>query len=481
MSPVRTQLRSEPGHGGVRDRARAGFAVVLAVQCLIAATDTTIVLALPAAGADLGIRPAYVSWVVNGYLIALGGFLLVGGWAADRLGRRRALVVGLAAFAAASLVAGLASGQEVLVGARAAQGLAGAAITPAAMGLLGDLFPDEGRRARAVALFGGVGGVAGAAGGIVGGAIAVLSWRWVLLVGAPLSLVLLLLALTMLPEVPPLPTAAPDVLGAVLGVVASILVLSGMVRLGAMKEIDPTSVALLASGAIALIGFVARLARARSPLVPRHLLADRGSRGAWAATAVVGFQLFGGFFALAVALQAVRDVGPLVTALWQLPVSLAVFVGSRLGAAATARHGVRRVLRGGFLAQSVGMLAAAVLADGPLPVLAASFSVWGAGVGVAIVAGFVGGTSAAGAEERSLAAGVVNTCLQVGGAAGVALLGTALAWHGTVDVSGARIGWLLAAVVAVAASTGTMVGGRPVPTRSESSVDLRAHDGTMSP
>src|SRR4051794_9640208 len=162
--------------------------------------DASIVnVALPAIRRDLGFTPTGLAWVVDGYLLPFAGFMLLGGRAADRLGHRRMLVAGLALFAAASLVAGLAGTPALLVGARLAQGLGAALLAPATLAVINTAFTDPPARARAFGAWSAAGGVGGMAGAIAGGAITTgLSWRWVFLINVPIGAALIALALTAL-------------------------------------------------------------------------------------------------------------------------------------------------------------------------------------------------------------------------------------------------------------------------------------------
>jgi EmrB/QacA subfamily drug resistance transporter len=433
----------------------AGILPLLAVAELMLVLDVSIVnVALPTIRADLGFGPSGLAWVVNAYALAFGGFLLLGGRAADLVGGRRVFLGALTAFVAMSLACGLASGRLLLVVARAGQGLSAAVLSPATLSILTATYRGEARH-RALAIWTAVAIAGGAVGGLLGGVLTgLLSWRWIFIVNVPVGAVLLVLAAGRLPRGRPAARGPLDLAGAVSatgGLVALVwaLIRSHDVGWGSAQVLGGLFAAAVLLAAFALVE--ARLARA--PLVPFGVFRSR----ALSAGNVLSFLSFvpvlPTWFLLTLYLQGVRGCTPLQTGLLFVPMSLAVIGGSQLGFAVLPRASARALLAAGGLVACAGLAWLGALSDGTSLVwviVAGSIAMVGGGVMFAPIT--VAATTVAGPEHGGLASGLLNTTRQLGGAVGLAVLGTlaSSAGRGTALTAGAAVFLATAAVGALA-------------------------------
>ncbi|WP_063710851.1 MFS transporter [Actinokineospora enzanensis] len=401
------------------------FGLLAVVQFMVVLDAGIVYVALPSIQRQMGFSPAGLVWVMDAYMLAFGGFMLVGGRAADLLGRRRVLLAGLALFALASLACGLSTQPWQLVAARAAQGLGAAIISPAAMALVTDIFPEGPARYKALGMFGGIGGVAGATGTLFGGLLTSIGWQWTFLINVPVILVVLAIGVRALPTGAPHATGGVDVLGAAAGVGGLCVLLFSVLRFG--TEGASTSTLLALAVAVVLLGaFVARQLRARSPLMPRMLFRLRNVVLGNLANTAVGALMFGTFLVATLNVQLARELSPLQAAFAIIPVSVALFLGSQVTIRAFGRLNPVDALAAGLVLQALALaLWAAVLdpADGIVLSFVVPGVLWGFGLGAAIVAAFVVCTSGLRGEVAGAASGLVSTSLQVGGAIGVAVLG----------------------------------------------------------
>ena len=453
----------------VRDSWRS-FTVLLVAQALIAVSDTVVLIALPSIGRDLHMDPVGATWVLNAYIVALGALLVVGGRVADVVGRRRLLAAGLVVFAASSGLAAVAPATAILIGARAAQGVAGALMTPAAMSLIADIFGAGRDRERALGWFAGIGGVAGSAGGLIGGMLAQVSWRAVFGALALLSAALLV-ATRRLPAGARPGQGLPDLPGALAGAAGISLLLFAGVRAGAGRTWTVTdTLALLLTG-FALAYLRRRQSRARNPLLPAELVAHRAFPAAGLVMAGVGFLLFGGFYVITLYLQDTRGVGPFAASLWQLPASVAVIVGSRVAPRLVSRLGPSRTVIAGGLLQAVALAAAVTdLLPGPPANMALYLlptTLWGVGLGISLVSGFISATAYAGAQQGA-ATGAATMFMQVGGAAGVAVLGL-LAMEDSSSPAAVHVAMAVAALAGAVVAFGGWLLARGVTPASQNS------------
>jgi MFS transporter, DHA2 family, methylenomycin A resistance protein len=389
--------------------------------------DATIVtVALPALGADLHAGVAGLQWVVDAYAVAFAGLLLLGGTLSDRFGSRGVFPLALAAFTLASAACGLAPSLGALVAARAAQGVGAALAVPSSLALLGAAYPDPVQRARAFGLWGGIAGVAAASGPVLGGVlVSSVSWRAVFLVNLPIGAVTLWLVRRHV-------TATSRREGArgldPVGQVTALVSLGGLVvaliqggELGWRQPIVLTGLALFVAGGIA---WLLTERRVDDPMVPLGLFRRSTFTGATAVGLLLNLAFYGQLFVMSLYLQHARHQPPSLAGVALLPEALAVLVASPLSGRLTGRHGPRLVMTAGMLVGALGFAMLALARPGTaFALLVAPMVAAGFGTSLTMPAATAAVLGAAPADRGGLAAGVLNTGRQVGGAVGVALLG----------------------------------------------------------
>jgi EmrB/QacA subfamily drug resistance transporter len=408
---------------------RAALAVLCAGALMMIIDETVVNVALRTIQRDLEFTQASLAWVLNAYLIAFGGLLLLAGRLGDLLGRKRVFITGLAVFTAASLLCGLAQSQGMLIAARALQG-AGAALTSAViLGMVVALFPEPREQARAIGVFSFTQASGGSIGLLAGGAITqAINWHWIFFVNVPIGIAAALLAVRLLSSERGLGLAAgADVAGALLVTAAPVL---GVYAIVGTTEHGWGSPRTLVFGGLALAllaAFVAREATAATPLMPLQIFRSRTVRGANLVLALLVGAMFGWLFLGSLYLQRVLGYDALETGLANLPIALVIgalslFVTPRL----VARFGARSVLVPGLVS-----IAAAFVLLTRVPVDATyaadvlpAVLLFGLGGGLALPAVMMLAMSGATASDSGLTSGLLSTSQQVGGALGLSVLAT---------------------------------------------------------
>ncbi|MBV9167040.1 MAG: MFS transporter [Solirubrobacterales bacterium] len=403
--------------------------ILLCVAQFVVVLDASIVnVALPSIGRGLHFSEQNLPWIVNAYVITFGGFLLLGGRAADLLGRRRVFMAGLLVVAVASLLAGFAATQGELIAARAAQGLGAAIISPSALSIVTTLFRDGAERNKALGAWGAVAGSAGAAGVLLGGVLTTgLGWQWVLWVNVPVSAIALALAPGLIPESRSQSTTRHfDAAGAVsvtagLSVLAYALLDAGSAGWGSTKIIG-----LLALAVVLLAAFVAIELRSQAPLVPFRIFRLRTLTGANVVGILLGASLFSMFFFISLYMQQVLGYSPIHAGLSYLPLAITIVVAAGLGGQLVTRLGFKPILAAGMLLVAVGLVwfsrvsvGGGFLGDILGPSLLAAL-----GLGLGFVTSTIAAVSGVTEREQGLASGMINTSQQIGGALGLAVLST---------------------------------------------------------
>ncbi|MBA2476921.1 MAG: MFS transporter [Actinobacteria bacterium] len=412
----------------IDSRTRWLALIVLCLGDLMIVLDTTIVnVALPSIREDLGFSQASLAWVVNAYVLTFGGFMLLGGRLGDLFGHRRLFVLGVALFTLASLGCGIAGSQDVLVGARAVQGLGGAIVAAVALSLIMNLFTEPAERAKAMGVIGFVAAGGGSIGVLLGGALTdVLDWHWVFLVNLPVGVAVCALCLVLLPGGRGQGSSGRlDVGGAVTVTASLMLAVYAIVNGNEAGWTSGRTLGLLASSVALLALFLAIEARVASPLVPLGLFRLRNVATANVIGALWSAAMFAWFFLAALYLQLVLGYRPFEVGLAFLPANLIMGAFSLgLSARLVIRFGIRAPLVTGMLLVSVGVaLFARAPVDGSflLDVLP-SMTVLGLGVGMAMSPVLLAAMSDVSPEESGLASGIVNTAFMMGGALGLAVL-----------------------------------------------------------
>jgi EmrB/QacA subfamily drug resistance transporter len=404
--------------------------VVLCVGMLMIILDSTIVnVALPSIEADLGFSQSSLAWVVNAYLIAFGGLLLLAGRLGDLIGRRRIFLAGLTLFTLASLACGLAPSKETLIAARFLQGIGGAMTSAVILGMIVTMFQEPREQAKAIGVYSFIASAGASIGLLLGGVLTqAINWHWIFFVNVPIGLLTGALALRLVRDNEGLGLrSGADALGA--------LLVTGALMLGVYTILEAggygwTSLHTLGFGAAALAllaAFVARESSTASPLVPLSIFRSRTISGANAIQGLMVAGLFGMFFMGVLYLQRVLGFDAIQTGLAFLPVSILIGVLS-LGVSArlNERFGARATLLAGLTLIVAGLAYfARVPTNGDyvvdvLPVML----LFGAGAGLSFPSLMTLAMSGVTPSESGLASGLVNTTLQVGGAVGLAILAT---------------------------------------------------------
>lgn len=407
---------------------RLALAVLCAGTLMIILDGSIVTVALPQIQHGLGFSPADLTWTVNAYLIAFGGLLLLAGRLGDLLGRRRVLVAGLLVFTAASLLCGLATGQEMLIAARFLQGVGGAAVSAVSLGMIATLFPEPGERAKALGVFSFVGAAGASLGQVLGGVLTdAFGWPWIFLVNLPFGLAAAFAAVRVLADDrgPGLRTGA-DALGAVLATAGLML---GVATIVATDQHGWASARTVGGGVLAaalLAAFVVRQTRAATPLLPPRVLAVRAVLAANLVQVLLVSATFGFQTLIALYLQNVLGYGALATGAAMLPAAVVIAVVSLgLSSRLVARLGERTVLLTGLglLAVAVGLLTRLTADAGYVTHVLPTMLLAG-GFGLALPALTALGMSGATPEDAGAVSGLFTTTQQVGGALGVAVLST---------------------------------------------------------
>jgi len=403
--------------------------VVIALAQLMVVLDMTIVnIALPSAQADLNMSDGNRQWVITAYTLAFGGLLLLGGRIADLAGRRTTFMIGLLGFAAASALGGAASGQGMLFGARALQGVFAALLAPSALSLLTTTFTDPKDRAKAFGVFGAIVGAGAAIGLLAGGLLTqYLDWRWCLYVNVPVALVAFAGAWALLAPGERHPDARLDVPGALLGSGGMLALVYGFSEAASRGWSDGRVVTLLVAGVVLLAGFAVWQTRARVPLLPMSVVKDRQRVGAFVTTLFVTIGMFGVFLFLTYYLQGVLGWSPLKTGLAYLPMTVAMVVGStQIAARLLGRVPPRFLIVPGLLLAAGGL---AIIAQvGVEPAYAShvlpGMLMLGLGMSTAMMTSISLATGSVAPRDSGAASATFNTAQQVGGSIGTALLNT---------------------------------------------------------
>ncbi|SFY12142.1 MFS transporter [Streptomyces atratus] len=401
--------------------------VVLALAQLVISLDYSIVyVALPDIGAGLGFSDHDLQWVVSAYVVTTGGFLLLGGRAADLLGRRRMFVLATAIYALSSLIGGLAQSPGVLLAVRAAQGIGGSLLFPATLSLINTTYAEGPVRNRALAIWGAAGAGGLCFGSILGGVLVHgRGWPSVFLVNVPVALALAVFGRLLFAADPPRDrTRRFDAAGALAATAGLTLLVFLLVYAPAAGWTRPAALAAGAAGILCLVLFAVIEVRAHDPLMPVRLFRHRGLVAATGVAALFSATFSSLPYFLTLYFQAVRGYDAFVTGLCFLLPAVVVAVGTQAGARAVALFGMRRLLVGGLGVGAVGALALvpAVAANGSYPALLPGIVLMSVGQGAAWTALWIAAASGVAPGDQGIASGIASTFLQVGGAVGLALL-----------------------------------------------------------
>jgi EmrB/QacA subfamily drug resistance transporter len=403
------------------------LALLAMTQFVIVLDASIVTVALPSIGSALDFSQDNLSWVVNAYTLAFGGFLLLGGRLADLLGRRRMFIGGLILFGAASLAGGLSQSEGQLIAARAVQGLGAAIISPAALSIITTTFTEGAERNKALGVWGAVAGAGGAAGVLLGGILTeFLGWEWVLLVNVPIAIVAAALAPVLLVESRDARPASFDVAGAISVTAGLALLVYALVNTVGSGWGSAETLLLIGAAAALLVAFLAIESRTRHPLMPFSIFRLRTLRGANVVGLLIGMSLFSMFFFISLYMQQVLAFSPLEAGLSFLPLSAVIILSAGVASQLVTRVGFKPVLVAGLVLIALGQLWFSRVSPGGSYVGDVLFPslIVAAGLGCAFVTDTIAAVTGTRPDEAGLASGLINTSQQVGGALGLAITAT---------------------------------------------------------
>ena len=406
--------------------------------------DATIVLvALPSIGADLGFSEQGLQWVLSAYALTFGGLLLLGGRAADLLGRRRLFMAGVLFFTAASLVCGLAWSPAALLAARVVQGVGAAIMTPTALSIIATTFPDGSERNKALGIWGALGGIGATAAWLIGGPLVDgPGWEWIFFINIPLGLAALALSPVLLRESrATVAKRSYDPAGALTSTGALVLLVYALVEAPDTGWGDVRTILLLAGSAVLLAAFALIESRHAAPLVPLRFLRSRTLVGANAVMLLTGTLAVGMPFVLTLYAQQVLGYSALKFGVGSVVLALGATVGAIVAQAAVLKVGIRPVAATGMALMGAGslLLTHVSVSGSYFGDIFFGLLVFGPGVGLAFVTATVGALAGVAEHESGLASGLSNTALQIGAALGVAIA-TAVAVTSSEDYLAAHAG-----------------------------------------
>jgi EmrB/QacA subfamily drug resistance transporter len=462
--------------------SRRGWTLaIVSIGLFMMVLDNLVVnVALPSIRRDLGASIQTLEWTVNSYILAYAVLLLTGAALGDRLGRKRMFIAGIALFTAGSAAAALAPSIDLLIAARAVQGVAAAIVTPLTLTLLTEAVPRE-RRGLALGAWGGISGLGVALGPLVGGAVVQgISWQWIFWLNVPLGLAVLPMGLARLRESRG-PSLRLDLPGVAIVTGGAFGLVWGLVRANSQGWTSPEIVASLAVGAGLLAGFVAWELRTREPMLPMRFFRNRAFAASNGASLLMFFGMFGSIFLLSQYLQNVQGYSPLAAGVRTLPWTGMPMIVAPIAGALTDRIGGKPLLVAGLALQSIalGWMAIVISPGEPYLDMVVPFALAGIGMGLffAPVATVV--MSSVRLVEAGQASGANNAIRELGGVFGVAVLASIFAHqggYGTPDLFTDGIVpalWVGAALVAVAVAAALFLPGRSG-ARSEAEIEAAA-------
>jgi EmrB/QacA subfamily drug resistance transporter len=410
-----------------RTSPNAVLSLVAIAQFMVILDASVVNVALPTIKRDLGFSEQNLSWILNAYTLVFGGFLLLGGRAADRLGRRRLFVAGIALFSGASLICGLSQSEAMLLVARGAQGLGGALVSPAALSIILTTFAEGPERNRALAIWGAIAGAGGAIGLLLGGAIVeAASWRWVFFINVPIGAAVLALTPRIVPESrsEEAGEGGYDVEGAITITAGTIALVFTLIKAnswgwGSGKTIGGFVIAIALIAAFLIVE-----RRQKDPLVPLRIFSNRNLSASNACFLLVAAALFGMFYFCTLYLQQVLGYSALKTGVSYLPLSITLIAASAAASRVVDLLTPKPLLIAGLLITTGGFIFLTQVSghgDYASHVLPAMI-ILGLGLGMSFVPVTIAATTGVAPADSGLASGLLNTTQQVGGSLGLAIL-----------------------------------------------------------
>ncbi len=429
--------------------------VLLVAQLMVILDITAVNIALPHIATDLQLSGSSISWTITSYSLIFGSLLLLGGRAADLLGRRRMFLTGLGVFTAASFVSALAGSAAMLFAARAGQGLGAAILSPAALSIITTAFQGE-RRAKALAAWGAVGGAGAAIGVLVGGVLTEFAdWRTIFYVNLPVAAALLVAALKVVPrDLQKARWSGLDLPGAALATTSLASIVYGITQAHSAGWTSFQTHLCGIGGVAGLAAFALYERHVDAPLLRIERIADRAVGGGLVLMLAAAGSIFGLFLLCSLYLQNVLGMGPLSTGLAFVPLALSAGIGAHAAGHVVAKHGVRGPLSGAFVVAAAGMILLSRVGEHGtyLRDVLPGMLVAGVGLGVAVVSVSMAILTGTREEETGMLSGLNSTGHEIGGTLGIAVFSTIAA-----GTSGAMIGAHAASAIADAFLVGALL------------------------
>jgi EmrB/QacA subfamily drug resistance transporter len=438
---------------GVTGRVRSAALAVVCVAVLIANLDNTILnVALPTLSRDLNAGPADLQWIVDAYVIVFAGLLLTAGSLADRVGRKRTFLAGLAVFAAGSAWAAFSGSVTALIAARAGMGIGGALLIPSSLSIISDLYRGPGERQRAIGLWAATTGIGVALGPIIGGLLlARFWWGSVFLVNVPIAVAGLIAAALLVPDSRDPAASKPDLVGSAASIAGIGLVLWAIIEGPSRGWASASVLGAGAAGLAVLAAFVGWERFSAHPMLHLGFFRDRAFAAAVPAVATVNFGLYGALFVLTQFLQFSLGYSPLAAGVRVLPAALAIVVVAPLSAVGVRLIGPKLTMAAGLAFIASGLyLVSGLTAGTGYGGIVAGMVLLGAGAGLALPTASGSVVGSVPRQHSGVASATNTTANQVGGALGVAVVGSLLSTRYTGRVTAALAGQHVPAAAAAA-------------------------------
>ena len=404
------------------------LAIICVAQFMVILDVSIVNVALPSIQRGLHFSEQNLLWVLNAYALFFGGFLMLGGRVADKLGRRRVFVTGVALFTLASLFCGLATSSGWLVTARAVQGLGAAILSPAALSILTVTFNEGPERNKALSIWGAIAGAGGAFGVLLGGILTQeIGWQWIFYVNVPIgSLVVLATFFILTPSLSEDEKRGFDIPGAITLTASLVLMVFALVKSTSWGWASVNTIGTLAVALILLVAFILIEQRTTAPLVPLSIFGNRSLSVSNLVSLALGASIFSMFYFLSLYMQQVLGYSALRTGVGYLTIAFAIIIAAGAAQALVARLGVRNVMTVGMVLASGGLVYFTQISPHGtyLGTLLPGFLLAGVGLGLSFVPVTIGAVSGVTPDEAGVASGLITTTQQIGGALGVAVLST---------------------------------------------------------
>lgn len=425
MSNIAKATQAAPGAPVGAENSAIPLLVIASAQLMLVLDDSIANIALPAIQGELGIPPASLSWVINAYILAFGGLLLLGGRIGDLAGRRRVLQAGVLVFTIASLLAGFADSGTWLIATRAMQGIGAAMTAPNALALISTTFPEGPRRHRAMAAYGAMSGLGLVAGLLLGGALtAWLGWRWVFFINVPIGVLVLIGSRTLVEA--ELHQGKLNLAAALASVVGMTTLIYGITHGGEQGWADQATLVAFGLAVLLLSVFVLIQARSSNPLLPLRLFRDRGRAGSYGAALLLAFGPMGTLYLMTLYMQDVLAWGPMKTGLAWLPFGAGIIAGAVVTTKLSSRFSARSLAVSGALIACASVFWLSMIGHGASYVMHIMPALFGVAFG--FVMGILSLTLTAvhkvQAEDSGIASALLNASQQIGVAFGLAILST---------------------------------------------------------